>query len=36
MIEWKLSRRLAQKNNPRWYREVERLEAKQESTEGMK
>jgi formate dehydrogenase-N gamma subunit len=36
MIEGKVSRRWAQKHHPRWYREVERLEAKRESTEGMK
>jgi len=36
MIEGKVSRRWAQKHHPRWYRDVERLEAKQESTEGMK
>ena len=36
MIEGKVSRRWAQKHHPRWYREVERVEAKKESSEGMK
>jgi len=36
MIEEKVSRRWAQKHHPRWYRDVERMEAKKESTEGMK
>jgi Cytochrome b subunit of formate dehydrogenase len=30
-----VSRRWAQKHHPRWYRDVERLEAKQDSTKGM-
>ena len=36
MIEGKVSRRWAQKHHPRWYRDVERLEAQKESSEGMK
>jgi formate dehydrogenase-N gamma subunit len=36
MIEGKVSRRWAQKHHPRWYRDVERLEAKKESEEGIK
>jgi len=36
MIEGKVSRRWAMKHHPRWYRDVERLEAKKESTEGIK
>lgn len=36
MIEGKVTRRWAQKHHPRWYRDVERLEAKKESTEGIK
>jgi formate dehydrogenase-N gamma subunit len=34
MVEGKVSRRWAQKHHPRWYRDVERLEAK-ESEEGI-
>lgn len=36
MIEGKVSRRWAKKHHPRWYREVERQEAKKESCEGLK
>ncbi len=36
MIEGKVSRRWAKKHHPRWYRDVERLEAIKESREGMK
>ena len=36
MIEGKVSRRWAKKHHPRWYRDVERLEAMKESREGMK
>ena len=36
MIEGKVSRRWAQKHHPRWYRDVERLEAQKESSEGLK
>ena len=35
MIEGKVSRRWAKKHHPRWYREVERQEAKKESEEGV-
>ncbi|ENT2992215.1 formate dehydrogenase-N subunit gamma [Raoultella planticola] len=35
MVEGKVSRRWASKHHPRWYREVERLEAKKESLEGI-
>ncbi|RKQ41023.1 formate dehydrogenase-N subunit gamma [Enterobacter sp. R1(2018)] len=35
MIDGKVSRRWAQKHHPRWYREVEALEAKKESSEGI-
>jgi formate dehydrogenase-N gamma subunit len=31
-----VSRRWAKKHHPRWYREVERQEAKKESCEGLK
>ena len=31
-----MSRRWAKKHHPRWYREVERQEAKKESCEGLK
>ena len=36
MVEGKVSRRWAKKHHPRWYREVERQEAKKESCEGLK
>jgi len=36
MIEGKVSRRWAQKHHPRWYRDVERLEAQKENREGIK
>ncbi|MDG0590531.1 cytochrome b/b6 domain-containing protein [Klebsiella pneumoniae] len=36
MIEGKVSRRWAKKHHPRWYRDVERLEAMKENREGMK
>ena len=36
MIEGKVSRRWAQKHHPRWYRDIERLEAQKESSEGLK
>jgi formate dehydrogenase-N gamma subunit len=34
MIEGKVSRRWAKKHHPRWYRDVERLEAKQKAVKG--
>jgi formate dehydrogenase-N gamma subunit len=36
MIEGKVSRRWAKKHHPRWYHEVEREEAKKESSEEIK
>ncbi|SUX85752.1 formate dehydrogenase-N subunit gamma [Citrobacter koseri] len=35
MIEGKVSRRWAKKHHPRWYRDVEKVEAKKESKEGL-
>ncbi|MGQ7169864.1 hypothetical protein ACUOCP_22575, partial [Escherichia sp. R-CC3] len=35
MIEGKVSRRWAKKHHPRWYREIEKAEAKKESEEGI-
>ena len=35
MIEGKVSRRWAKKHHPRWYREIEKAEAKKESEEGL-
>ncbi len=36
MIEGKVSRRWARKHHPRWYREVERQEAKEENMHGLR
>lgn len=35
MIEGKVSRRWAKKHHPRWYREIEKAEAKKESEKGI-